>query len=87
MKPTRTSADEAASPRGLKRFNRGTLAVIASKMALRKRGIEAMQTSTDRRIILKKLHMGSKVVYILKAGIINGDTDKEIVAKQLNRIL
>ena len=54
-------------------------AVIASEMALSKRNIEATQISTDRQIILKKLHMGLKAVSTLKAGIINGETAKAII--------
>ena len=87
MKPTRTSADDAACPRGLKRFNTEPQAVIASEMALRKRDVEAMQTSMYRRIGLKKLRMGSTVANMLTPDIISGEAYKASVVKQPHRIL
>ena len=87
MKPTRTSADEAASPRDLKRFNTGTQAVIVIEMAFRKLDVEATQTSTDRRISLKKLRMGWISANMMKPNIISGETSKAIIAKQPHRIL
>jgi hypothetical protein len=85
MKPIRTSTEDTACPRGPKRVNTETQAVIAIKMALMKRDVEATQTSTFLRIILKNLNIGLKLPKMPKAGI--GATAKEIVKTKPPRIL
>ena len=87
MEPTQTRAEDAACPRGLKRFKTVPQAVIVIEMALRKRDIEATQTSMYRRIGLKKLRMGSTVANMLTPDIISGEAYKASVVKQPHRIL